>query len=953
MCLIRRLAGAVAYCIVAVAYQTVPKAYFIELSKNFSLDGIAPSPDTFVQRATELSIPLRVRYKFLDQAVFYGLSVSLEHDGHVKMLRSLHGVENVIPVQQMTHPYRPSVGTSRASKRETPPDESDIKQLQPRSSLPRHSEIDWNSPHTMTGVDRLHAQGIFGDGVRISIIDTGIDYLHPALGGCFGKGCKVEFGYDFVGDEYGSRNFTPNPSADPRPGCYAGFHGTHVAGVAGMDAPPNSSRFAGLVGVAPRATLGMYRVFGCDGTTSHDAIVAAMQKSVEAGADVVSISICELGTWSGYPLSPLSAAVAALKAKGVAVIAAAGNSGTRGMFSIKLPAGADDALGIASVENSKFPTYRVQDSKGANFRYGSLYPFPKGAYSVVWADRDSGDYNFGCSASDYPPASQLSGPISNYIIAIKRGRSCSPTQIQSHAIAANYTRVITYPDPTINDVFVEGHAAPGPFLTADGSEFSMSSAVDDTLFNAAKRPGTYKLFVDSQEPYLVDQPGGGLPNMFSSIGQLRQPRFLRSQPGKVVMSDSSTGPNADFAFKPQLAAPGGTILSTLPLMEKSRGYGFVSGTSMATPYVSGVYALIKSQLPSLSVDEIFARMQTTAKQVRMADFDLTAPAIQQGAGLVHAYKALVSKSAISPGEFKLVDGYEAAFTIGNPSDDDVIYTFTNIPAAGAVAFPDSRSGSPEVDYIPQSFSANIQFTPGDRITVPAGSSLDVPFLVTPPFDIDPSQIPIFSGFIGIVSSSNETFTIPYMGPAYNYSNAPVVGLSNITRAQRSNALTPLRDPFSAPQVFSQGDKVDIGDYHSFSFQNSDYPVAYFTTLQPVKKFRFDIVRASTNFTPTWYGYDPHVRLDNLTETTMAENITVAGVSILGSISVQNGWLPHTNYQVSWSDSILDVRAARELGLKKGSYRVLLRWLKFFKDESDPGSWDSWMSGVIDVLEDVF
>ncbi|TQN66943.1 Minor extracellular protease vpr [Colletotrichum shisoi] len=931
MCLIRRLAAAAAYCSVAVAHQTVPKAYFIELSKNFSADGTASGPDTFVQKAAELSIPLRVRYKFLDQTVFYGLSVSLEHDHHVKSLRSLPGVENVVPVQQTTHPHRPSAGTSRASKRETPPDESDMKQLQPRSSLPRGSAIgNWNSPHAMTGVDRLHARGILGDGVRISIIDTGVDYLHPALGGCFGQGCKVEFGYDFVGDDYGSRNFTPNPSADPRPGCYAGFHGTHVAGVAGMDAPPNSSMFAGLVGVAPRATLGMYRVFGCDGTTSHDAIVAAMQKSVEAGADVVSISICELGAWSGYPLSPLSAAVAALKAKGVAVVAAAGNTGTRGMFSIKLPAGADGALGIASVENSKFPTYPVQDSNGAIFRYGSLHPFPKGVYSVVWADRDSGDYNFGCSASDYPPASQLSGPISNYIIAIKRGRSCSPTQVQSHAIAANYTRVITYPDPTIDDVFVEGHAAPGPFLTADGSEFSMSSAVDDTLFNAAKSPGTYKLFVDSQEPYLVDQPGGGLPNMFSSIG-----------------------PNADFAFKPQLAAPGGTILSTLPLMEKSRGYGFVSGTSMATPYVSGVYALIKSQLPSLSVDEIFARMQTTAKQVRMADLDLTAPAIQQGAGLVQADKALFSKSAISPGEFKLVDGYEAAFTIGNPSDDDVIYTFTNIPAAGAVAFPDSRSRSPEVGYIPRSFSANIQFAPGDRITVPAGSSLDVPFLVTPPFDIDPSRIPIFSGFIGIVSSSNETFTIPYMGPAYNYSNAPVVGLSNLTEAQRSNALTPSRDPFSAPQVFAQGDKVDIGSYRSFSFRNSDYPVAYFTTLQPVQKFRFDVVRASTDFTPTWYGFDPDVRLDNLTETTMAENITVAGVSILGSILVQDGWLPHTDYQASWSDSILDVRAARELGLKKGSYRVLLRWLRFFKDEGDPDSWDSWMSGVVDVLEDVF
>ncbi|KAJ0158935.1 Minor extracellular protease vpr [Colletotrichum tanaceti] len=539
MCRFRQLAAAVAYCSIAVAHQTVPKAYFIELSKNSSVDGTgaASSPDTIVQAAAELSIPLRVRYQFLDQTVFYGLSVSLELDDHVQTLRSLPGVENVVPVQRMTHPHphhRPSsaAGISRASERETSPDESGSgsgsgseQLLSTRSPVSRDLGVDWNSPHAMTGVDRLHARGILGDGVRIAIIDTGIDYLHPALGGCFGQGCKVEFGYDLVGDDYGARNFTPNPSADPRPGCYAGFHGTHVAGIAGMDAPPDSlssSVFAGLVGVAPRATLGMYRVFGCDGTTSHDAIVAAMQKSVEAGADVVSISICELGAWSGYPLSPLSAAVAALKAKGVAVVAAAGNSGARGMFSIKLPAGADDALGVASVENAKFPTYPVRDSNGASFRYGSLYPLPKGVFSVVWAggDGSGGDYGFGCSASDYPPASRLPGPMSDYIVAIKRGRSCSPSQIQSHAVAANYTRVITYPDPTTRDVLVEGHAAPGPFLTADGSEFSMSSAVDDTLFNAAaaKGPGTYQLFVDSQEPSLVDQPGGGLPSTFSSIG---------------------------------------------------------------------------------------------------------------------------------------------------------------------------------------------------------------------------------------------------------------------------------------------------------------------------------------------------------------------------------------------------------------------------------------------------
>ncbi|KAI9596528.1 hypothetical protein BDF19DRAFT_342295, partial [Syncephalis fuscata] len=56
--------------------------------------------------------------------------------------------------------------------------------------------------HASTGVDTMHRQGVMGKGVKIAIIDSGVDYLHPALGGAFGPNHKVAFGYDFVGDSY-------------------------------------------------------------------------------------------------------------------------------------------------------------------------------------------------------------------------------------------------------------------------------------------------------------------------------------------------------------------------------------------------------------------------------------------------------------------------------------------------------------------------------------------------------------------------------------------------------------------------------------------------------------------------------------------------------------------------------------------------------------------------------
>lgn len=374
---------------------------------------------------------------------------------------------------------------------------------------------------------------------------------------------------------------------------------------------------------------------------------------------------------------------------------------------------------------------------------------------------------------------------------------------------------------------------------------------------------------------------------------------------------------------------------------------------MSAPYVAGVYALIKSQHPTLSIDEIYELMQTTAKQVGMADREGISPVGQQGAGLVQAYDALFSKSVVQPGQFRMVDVEQATFVIDNPSDGEVTYSLSNIPATGTAPFAAGAPRADHVDYIRESFSAKLSFAEGEQITIPAGGSQNVTFTVTLPADVDANDVPIYSGFIGITSTLNETFTIPYMGPAYNYSSADPVGRSPLTPEQKANALTPNRDPFSAPQVFANSDKTDLGNYRSFTFQYPDYPVAYISTLQPLRQLRFDVVSASTNFTPTWYGFDPEVVFDNLTETTMASNGTVGGLPILGAVEVQDGWLPRTNYQASWSYSIMDITGSRGLGLKKGSYRILIRWLKFLEDEEDPEAWESWMSGVVDVLEDTF
>jgi hypothetical protein len=82
--------------------------------------------------------------------------------------------------------------------------------------------------------DRVHQElGFTGRGVVVAIVDTGIDYSHPDLGGCLGPGCKVAGGYDFV-----------NNDSDPMDD---NGHGTHMAGIVAAK--------GGITGVAPDATL--------------------------------------------------------------------------------------------------------------------------------------------------------------------------------------------------------------------------------------------------------------------------------------------------------------------------------------------------------------------------------------------------------------------------------------------------------------------------------------------------------------------------------------------------------------------------------------------------------------------------------------------------------------------------------------------------------------------------
>ena len=161
-----------------------------------------------------------------------------------------------------------------------------------------------------------------GKDIKIGIIDTGIDYTHPDLGGCFGDGCKVQGGYDFV-------NNRDDPMDDHG-------HGTHCAATAAGKGLLN--------GVAPDAILYGYKVLGSTGSGSTSNVIAAIDRSVADGLDVISLS---LGSSGARPDDPSSLAIDRATAAGVVAVVAAGNSGPS-ESTIGTPAAARTAITVAA-----------------------------------------------------------------------------------------------------------------------------------------------------------------------------------------------------------------------------------------------------------------------------------------------------------------------------------------------------------------------------------------------------------------------------------------------------------------------------------------------------------------------------------------------------------------------------------------------------------------------------
>ncbi|KAL3417570.1 subtilase [Phlyctema vagabunda] len=895
-----------AFSSLAQASNFVRGAYIMEFADSTTTADI----DAFYSSLASIGIKATPRLR-LEHEIFKGCSFQIESDNELDAIALINGLDSVGSVWPMKSFARPDETIRSILKGSDP---TGVVAKRQESEMSSTAALDNNSPHRMGGVDKLHAEGYTGKGLFIGVIDTGVDYLHPALGGCFGPKCKVVAGYDLVGDDYNGYT-TPVPDDDPMD---VSGHGTHVSGI--IAAGPNEQNFTGVV---PDATLGMWRIFGRRGSSSEDIIIDALMMAFEAGVDIISLS---LGSGGGWTEGADNAVVDRIAAHGTPVIYAQGNNGTDGLFMAGSAADAIGATAVGSVDNTDTPslltiaTYSIGSNSSAggngsetNFGYSQLEEGDFGTVSLPLypASLDINKTDDGCA-----PFPAGTPDLASYVVLIKRGTCTFQTKL-NNAVAAGATRVLLY-----------NNVSPGAFnpsYTYDGVPMAMVSRSQGEIWIAALQAGN-KVTINFVENASAKQELIITKNNIT---------------GGYMSSFSSWGPTYEAWLKPEISGPGGQILSTIP----NNMYGVLTGTSMATPYISGVVALIKQirGKQTLTPLQISSLLSTTGQPLDYNDatqaFDFIAPVAQQGGGLVDAYKAAhtttlvdVDNIALNDTQF-FVPAHPLTFT--NLCVSEQTYTFSHLVSATAYTF---ASGNTTPSIFPQELEVDtaasaavvISFQPAS-LTIPGKSSGQVVVHFTAPSGLDEQRVPIFSGYVAVNGSQGDALTVPYAGIAANLTTVPQMDAQNgypyvAASSQPVLQYEPEIQPMLPNNTALPPAHVFVLPRPAFNattyVANSStvYPTATWRLAMGTRLLRIDVVPVSGNATSSYAPAAPEI----LGEPALAVQFMSGDIYRNSFESLSRG----SEDYAQWNGVLADGSVA-----PAGTYKFLFRSLKIFGDQA--------------------
>ena len=651
-------------------------------------------------------------------------------------------------------------------------------------------------PANLSAQLMMHADQITqkGEGKVVAVIDTGVDMTHPAFAGALHgtpelSADKVASLTPQLGDgktgSYVSEKFPfaydyADNDPDASPTGEAGSHGTHVAGITAGNAGE-------IVGIAPDAQIIVAKVArSSNGGIPDSALLAALDDMVILHPDVVNLSLGQTGGMDNEADSMYATVFKNLQAAGVTVNAAAGNEYTAGYGNLSgknlpyasdpdssvlcEPASYSSVVSVASVDNSlAHSAFTVGDRNIAYQRAGGA----DGQKMPDLSDLTGGPFEYvdgGIGSPEDGAALKAKYPegLAGKIVLVKRGSLTFQDKFNNIA-GSKPAGFIVYNN-------VPGDSLVVMSLATDGVPAAFISQADGEAMLAA---ADHRLNV---------VPGKVVPPS-----------------SKYSMSSfSSWGVTPDLRLKPEVAAPGGNIYSSVP----GGTYEFMSGTSMATPQMAGVSTVVLERVQN---DPLFASMSAREKVdvVQNLIMGTAAPIVdplqdtgapysprKQGSGLTNVlaattssvYPTVVGAPEQSRPKADLGDGtkgWHFDVTLHNLSGVEATYSL-NTQALSEIVdggfftghASDWRGKGVDIAYSGAAVSGTDE---GATITVPASGEATVGVDVTPraAFDSYVAQNTpngtFLDGFVRFTSKTDgqPDLTVPYLGFYGDWGKAPI------------------------------------------------------------------------------------------------------------------------------------------------------------------------------------
>ncbi len=596
-----------------------------QLSAESIESAVIREQSSMISLAKSEGIDLKVNYQF--NTVLNGLEITLPAN-QIPELAKIPGVKSIH--ENRTY-YALPVGAP-----------------QPLDAVTGSYDI---APIKQIGAQDAWARGLTGKGLKVGVIDSGVDYLHPDLKDAYKGGYNSSFNTDDPYEE------PPIPKdQDPFGLGFAGTsHGTHVAGTI-VGRAKNTNSDVVQKGIAYEADLYSYKVLSRDPKTGRSSgssaqVIDGIERAVKDKMDAINLS---LGSDEEKdPNSPDSIAINNAVLGGIVAVVASGNAGDKGpyFYSMGSPASSQLAISVGAVTS---PSNRYQATVASSV-YGAEAIHPLNV--MGWK---TGQENFKALIGTDPVEAVYAGlgqeadyaniDVEGKIAFVSRGSLAFVDKIKNAAkkkakaiiiFNGNVTKdangnVVPDLSPSIPDR--DDHIGGSGFVGDDFDyipAFDMSGKQGRALaaLVSANPAKPFRLTFSPSYPLTIDR-------------------------GDTMATFSSRGPLSDemLSIKPDLSAPGVNVLSTYPAYGKStpgvsynQAYKRSSGTSMAAPHVAGAALLLKQQHPEWTPFDIRAALANTADGIKDSD-GMPYDVYSQGAGRIN-----VSQAVYTPAVLQTVD----------------------------------------------------------------------------------------------------------------------------------------------------------------------------------------------------------------------------------------------------------------------------------------------------------